>query len=612
MSQKKLNQEIDKLLKKVKEGLEEFDIIHDKFQITDPQNTSYREKLESDLKREIKKLQKHREQIKTWISKEDVKDKASILLEHRRLVENDMERFKTIEKLMKTKQFSKEALSNPDIILDPRDAHKNNQMQFIQDSLNELQKQTEIYEGQLEANNDGDGDLDEDDVSSVEFQISRHEFHIANLENILKLLQNNEMDPKKVDEFQEDITYYVENNDDPDFVEYDTLYEDMGCEVSTNGVSKTNIDDINIDESTIVATTHNNNTNTNNGTGITPVTTATTAASTKNDEPATTTATITTTTTTKSEKSPRKKKQVLKDFASNASTLSKLEAEKTTTGPTNDGSQPSTSVATSSNMKSKPEVKDQLELEFPKDKSEEIEKQLQNDIESNDAFKNPLFSEELKFWLNSKRALLQPHQDMPSTMLQQLESSLLNCPDSLDADSPYLYKKPLSLPHPTSIFFPSEPIRFTHQVEIKPITNDSKDNEHQNNISTDNNSNNNNIDEDNNRRLKKTETQTNDIYSNTSMARILTKFDLDTLFFIFYHYQGTYEQFLSARELHRNRNWVFNKVDRCWYYKEIEKLPPGMNRSEEESWRYFDYKKSWLSRRCGPGFVYKEEEFEKL
>ncbi|SMN20377.1 similar to Saccharomyces cerevisiae YPR072W NOT5 Subunit of the CCR4-NOT complex [Maudiozyma saulgeensis] len=620
MSQKKLNQEIDKLLKKVKEGLEEFDIIYDKFQITDPQNTSYREKLESDLKREIKKLQKHREQIKTWISKEDVKDKASILLEHRRLVENDMERFKTIEKLMKTKQFSKEALSNPDIILDPRDAHKNTQMQFIQDSLNELQKQTEIYEGQLEANNNGDGDLDEDDVSSVEFQIERHEFHIANLENILKLLQNNEMDPKKVDEFQEDITYYVENNDDPDFVEYDTLYEDMGCEVSTSGVSKTNNDTANVDESAASAAATTAATSGPAATTTTSTATTTTTSNAKIGEPVSSI-----TSTAKSEKSPRKKKQVLKGFTSNASTLSKLDADKTnSTTNLNGESHLSTVESSTSTVKSKEVVKDQLELEFPKDRSEEIEKQLQKDIESNDAFKNPLFSEELKYWLKSKRALLQPHQDMPSTMLQQLESSLLNCPDSLDADSPYLYKKPLSLPHPTSIFFPSEPIRFTHQVEVKPITNNSSDNEPQSKAisdtkdNTNNNddntktNNNSNVNENNIRRLKNAELQANDIYSNTSMAKILTKFDLDTLFFIFYHYQGTYEQFLSARELHRNRNWVFNKVDRCWYYKEIEKLPPGMNRSEEESWRYFDYKKSWLSRRCGPGFIYKEEEFEKL
>lgn len=566
MSQKKLNQDIDKLLKKVKEGLEEFDIIYDKFQNTDPQNSSYREKLESDLKREIKKLQKHREQIKTWISKEDVKDKANILLENRRFIENDMERFKGIEKLMKTKQFSKEALSNPDIILDPRDAHKNTQMQFIQDSLNELQKQTEIYEGQLEAANESNN-IDDDEIIEVETQIARHEFHIANLENVLKLLQNNEMSPKKIDEFQEDITYYVENNSDPDFVEYDTLYEDMGCEVTSMSDP-----DVSISETNNASDKINNIDNT-------PI------------QPS------------KIEKSPRKKKQMLKDFTSNAETLNKINSDQSTKETQPISISATANTTTTSKVAKQPTKRDQLELEFPKDRSEEIEKQIKEDIESNDAFKNPLFNTELKYWVKSKRALLQPHQDMPEKMVSQLESSLLNCPDSLDADSPYLYKKPLSLPHPTSIFFPTDPIRFTHQVETRPMSNDLSISK--NLTESDQNSN-------TSKNLSNPDSQNNDIYSNISMAKILTKFDLDTLFFIFYHYQGTFEQFLSARELHRNRNWVFNKVDRCWYYKEIEKLPPGMNRSEEESWRYFDYKKSWLSRRCGPDFVYKEEEFENF
>lgn len=571
MSQKKLNQDIDKLLKKVKEGLEEFDIIYDKFQSTDPQNNSYREKLESDLKREIKKLQKHREQIKTWISKEDVKDKANILLENRKFIENDMERFKSIEKLMKTKQFSKEALSNPDIILDPRDALKNSQMQFIQDSLNELQKQTEMYEGQLEtANENSNNNIDDDEIIEIETQIARHEFHIANLENVLKLLQNNEMSPKKIDEFQEDITYYVENNSDPDFVEYDTLYEDMGCEISSISDLDASISESNNNVSDKINNTDN-----------------------------------TTTQASKIEKSPRKKKQMLKDFASNAETLNKIDSEqsKKETQPTATTATTNTTVGTTTKTTKQLTKKDQLELEFPKDKSEEIEKQIKEDIENNDAFKNPLFNSELKYWIKSKRALLQPHQEMPEKMITQLESSLLNCPDSLDADSPYLYKKPLSLPHPTSIFFPSDPIRFTHQVENKPMSGDLSLNK--NLTESDPTSN-------NSKELSNSDSQSNDIYSNISMAKILTKFDLDTLFFIFYHYQGTFEQFLSARELHRNRDWIFNKVDRCWYYKEIEKLPPGMNRSEEESWRYFDYKKSWLSRRCGPDFIYKEEEFESF
>lgn len=56
MSQRKLQQDIERLLKKVKEGLQDFEEVYDKFQSTDASNISYREKLESDLKREIKKL----------------------------------------------------------------------------------------------------------------------------------------------------------------------------------------------------------------------------------------------------------------------------------------------------------------------------------------------------------------------------------------------------------------------------------------------------------------------------------------------------------------------------------------------------------------------------
>ena len=36
------------------------------------------------------------------------------------------------------------------------------------------------------------------------------------------------------------------------------------------------------------------------------------------------------------------------------------------------------------------------------------------------------------------------------------------------------------------------------------------------------------------------------------------KFDTDTLFFIFYYQQGTYQQYLAAREL-KNRSWRYHK-----------------------------------------------------
>ena len=135
MSQRKLQQEVDKVLKKVKEGLEEYEEIYEKFQNTESDNQSYREKLESDLKREIKKLQKHREQIKNWLSKDDIKDRADVLMENRRLIESGMERFKSIEKIMKTKKFSTEALTNPDLIKDPRELKKRDQFLFVEEFL---------------------------------------------------------------------------------------------------------------------------------------------------------------------------------------------------------------------------------------------------------------------------------------------------------------------------------------------------------------------------------------------------------------------------------------------------------------------------------------------
>lgn len=47
---------------------------------------SFQEKYESDLKKEIKKLQRLRDQIKSWIASAEIKDKSA-LLENRRLIE---------------------------------------------------------------------------------------------------------------------------------------------------------------------------------------------------------------------------------------------------------------------------------------------------------------------------------------------------------------------------------------------------------------------------------------------------------------------------------------------------------------------------------------------
>lgn len=85
MAQRKLQQEIDKCFKKVAEGIQVFEGLYDKIQ--QASNASQKDKLEDALKREIKKLQRHRDQIKSWAAGNEIKDKKP-LLEQRKAIEN--------------------------------------------------------------------------------------------------------------------------------------------------------------------------------------------------------------------------------------------------------------------------------------------------------------------------------------------------------------------------------------------------------------------------------------------------------------------------------------------------------------------------------------------
>jgi CCR4-NOT transcription complex subunit 3 len=84
MAARKLQNEIDKCYKKVGEGVALFESIYDKIQQTT--NISQKEKLEDALKKEIKKLQRHRDQIKSWAASSEIKDKKELLY-HRKLIE---------------------------------------------------------------------------------------------------------------------------------------------------------------------------------------------------------------------------------------------------------------------------------------------------------------------------------------------------------------------------------------------------------------------------------------------------------------------------------------------------------------------------------------------
>lgn len=76
--------EIDKTLKQVAVGVEVFEQTFEK--LGHATNATSKDKLENDLKSQIKKLQRMRDQIKAWCGSNDIKDKST-LMENRRLIE---------------------------------------------------------------------------------------------------------------------------------------------------------------------------------------------------------------------------------------------------------------------------------------------------------------------------------------------------------------------------------------------------------------------------------------------------------------------------------------------------------------------------------------------
>ncbi|KAK3906722.1 Not1 N-terminal domain, CCR4-Not complex component-domain-containing protein [Staphylotrichum tortipilum] len=231
MAARKLQQEVDKCFKKVAEGVAEFEGIYEK--IEQSTNQAQKEKQEDQLKREIKKLQRLRDQIKTWAASNDIKDKAP-LLGQRRLIETQMEKFKAVEKAMKTKAYSKEGLSAA-AKLDPKEQAKMEASEFLSNNVDELEQQIETLEAESESiqatMKKGKGHAAKAErIAEIERIIERHKWHQGKMELIRRSLENGGVEPDQVTELGENIKYYVSEGMNDDFMEDETMYDDLNLE----------------------------------------------------------------------------------------------------------------------------------------------------------------------------------------------------------------------------------------------------------------------------------------------------------------------------------------------------------------------------------------------
>jgi len=67
------------------------------------------------------------------------------------------------------------------------------------------------------------------------------------------------------------------------------------------------------------------------------------------------------------------------------------------------------------------------------------------------------------------------------------------------------------------------------------------------------------------------------------------------LFFIFYYQQGTYQQYLGAKELKR-QSWRYHKKYLTWFQRHEE--PKEITADYEQgTYVYFDYETGWCQRK---------------
>ncbi|KAH6807131.1 transcription regulator NOT2/NOT3/NOT5 family protein [Perilla frutescens var. frutescens] len=229
---RKLQGEIDRVLKKVQEGVDVFDSIWNKVYDTD--NANQKEKFEADLKKEIKKLQRYRDQIKTWIQSSEIKDKKvsasyeQALMDARKQIEREMERFKICEKETKTKAFSKEGLGQQPKT-DPKEKAKSETRDWLNNVVSELENQIDSFEAEIEGLSVKKGKTRPPRLTHLEASITRHKAHIMKLELILRLLDNDELSPEQVNDVKDFLDDYVERNqeDFDEFSDVDELYSSL-------------------------------------------------------------------------------------------------------------------------------------------------------------------------------------------------------------------------------------------------------------------------------------------------------------------------------------------------------------------------------------------------
>ncbi|EWC46588.1 hypothetical protein DRE_04075 [Drechslerella stenobrocha 248] len=613
MAQRKLQQEVDRCFKRVAEGIAAFEGTYDKLQQTT--NPSQKEKLEDVLKREIKKLQRHRDQIKSWAASNEIKDKKP-LLEQRKLIETQMEKFKAVEKEMKTKAYSKEGLSAA-AKLDPKEKEKVEICTFLSNMVEELERQIETFEAEMESIQltlkKGRKDIAKAErLASVERAVERHKWHQGKLELILRLVENGGLETEQVTDIKDDIKYYVECNSDQDFTEDESVYDELNLDEEED-LYNVGLDNDRLSSQDTQSVHDEPPEKKSEAHTVAPVArrpstqlksplptlatmhtappshTSNTAASTP---PVTSAVPVATAALSKAKPSPKPSKAVAVEAALENSTpspdsvpasvpptpqLDKVSAAAQSSAAQTPSSTHAAPVSVSSMQReasSQSSAQQSISQTAPQDEAPSEKDGKAPAQESLDENPNSLFSTSYetrpskssqkspsratsprmtngadpKFKLppglqdliaSFEAVKARKHDPTSPHSLRLLAASAATLPVAQDAERPKRYKP--QTPYKTPAHYPQEPLGLLEEPGF------------------------------------------------------FGKVDTDTLFYIFYYRQGTYQQYLAAQRL-KQLSWRFHKQYQTWFQRHEE--PKVINEEYEQgTYRFFDYESTWMNRR---------------
>lgn len=158
-----------------------------------------------------------------------------------------MEKFKAVEKAMKTKAYSKEGLSAA-AKLDPKERAKIEACEFLGNMVDDLERQIETLEAEGESiqatMKKGKNQTSKADrMAEIERITERHKWHQGKLELIKRSLENGAVETEQVTDLEETIRYYVTDGMNEDFMEDDEMYDDLNLQEEEDNYGMNNDND---------------------------------------------------------------------------------------------------------------------------------------------------------------------------------------------------------------------------------------------------------------------------------------------------------------------------------------------------------------------------------